>query len=91
MNNKIANPSDEVRKFLMRRARGHTENKDNRYFISADNGEIKASVYLQGNGDWAAHIPKNTYEVAVSYEPFLSYAQLDEYISMGIQAFEAGY
>ena len=91
MTNNIAKPTDEVRKFLMRRARGHTENKDNGYFISAETGEILASVYLQGNGDWAAHIPKNTYEIAVSYEPFLSYAQLDEYIDLAIQMFEAGY
>ena len=87
----IVKPTDEVQKFLMRRARGHTENKDNRYFISAESGEMISSGYLQGNGDWLVGIPKGTYEVAVSYEPFLSYDRLDKYIEYGIQAFEAGY
>ena len=87
----ISRPTDEIRKFLMRRARGHTENKDNRFFISAETGELKSSGYLQGNGDWFPSTPKGTYEVAVSYEPFLSYVQLDEYVELAIQAFEAGY
>lgn len=82
---------EDVRKFLMRRAKGKTDNKDNRFFISAESGKLESSGYLQGNGDWFPHIPKNTYEVAVSYEPFLSYNRLDEYIELAIQNFEAGY
>lgn len=91
MTNKISRPTDEVRKYLMRRARGHTENKDNHFFISIETGKIVSTGYLQGNGDWFPHTPKNTYDVRVSYEPFLSYAQLDEYIELATQAFEAGY
>lgn len=87
----INRPTDETRKFLMRRARGKTECKDNRFYISCETGEIVSSVYLQGNGDYAAHIPKNTYEIGVSYEPFLSYNKLDEYIAYGMQMNEAGY
>ena len=91
MIDKIVKPTDEVRKFLMARARGKTDNKDNRFYIDVKTGELKASAYLQGNGDWIENEPRGTYEVAVSYEPFLSYSRLDEYIEFGIQAFEAGY
>ena len=84
-------PTEETRKILMRRARGHTENKDNHFFISAKTGEIISSGYLQGNGDYFPNMPKNTYDVEVSKEMFLSYAQLDERIEYAIQNLDAGY
>jgi hypothetical protein len=87
----VTKPTEKTKKFLMRRARGHTVNKDNHFFISAETGEVMSSGYLQGNGDYFSHTPKNTYDVEVSKEMFLSYAQLDERIEYAIQAFEAGY
>ena len=84
----ITKPTEETRKFLMARARGHTENKDNHFWIDARTGELKGSGYLQGNGDWFENVPKGTYEVRVSYEPFLSYKRLDQYIDYAIEEFE---
>jgi len=86
-----ARPTSETRSRMMRRARGHTENKDNHFFISAETGEIVSSGYLQGNEDYFPTIPKDTYDVEVSKEMFLSYAKLDERIDFAIQSFEAGY
>lgn len=87
----VKRPTEEIRKFLMRRARGHTENKDNHFFISAKTGEMIASGYFQGNGDFFPYPLKHTYDVEVSKQMFLSYAQLDERIEYAIQNFEAGY
>ena len=84
---KIARPMKEVRKFLMAVARRKTENRDNHFWIDVKNGTLRSSGYLQGNGDYFPHTPQGTYEVRISYEPFLSYAQLDSYIEAGIELF----
>lgn len=58
------NNKTETIDFLWKRAKGETENKDNRFFIDQE-GRIIGHGYLQGNGDYFPKTP-NGVEITVA-------------------------
>lgn len=76
-------PNQEARKAMMACARSR-KNPNNSFFIDRKTGELKTTAYRDDKG-YFPDIPKNTYEVHILKEPFLSYDQLQEQIDSIMQ------
>lgn len=75
---KAVTSSIEARKVLMKAARA--PNTDNVFFISIFDGSVKSSVYLT-EGSFVSNPPRNTYQVSLVRNHFLSYKELDKIIN----------
>jgi hypothetical protein len=71
-------PSESARKEMMSVARSK-KNPDNSFFVSKESGEIMSRAYRDEKGYFPL-VPKGTYEIHITKEPFLSYGMLDEVI-----------
>lgn len=75
-------PNEEARQAMMNVARSK-KNPNNSFFILKETGEIKTTAYRDERG-YFPDIPKGTYEIHITKEPFLSYDMLDEIIEAQI-------
>ena len=71
-------PSESAKKEMMSVARTK-KNPDNSFFISKESGEIISRAYRDEKGYFPS-VPKGTYEIHVTKEPFMSYPMLDDLI-----------
>ena len=74
---KAVEPSIEAKKAMMKAAR--TPNADNVFFISIFDGSIVTSLWCDKNS-YVSNPPRDSYQVSVVRNHFLSYKELDEII-----------
>jgi hypothetical protein len=82
----VSMPSEYSQKEMMKVARSK-KNPDNSFFIDRDTGQIVSRAYRDNKG-YFPNYPTNTYEVHISKEPFLSYADLKKQLCQIVEMLE---